>query len=77
MACSVRSVKHPLATITNHGLIKILILDALGSTQMTWRQFLGLPKESEEEQQEEVSRVNNKVRWTQGRQSKQKNHRGN
>jgi hypothetical protein len=54
MAHFARGVKHPLATITNHGLVKILILDALRSTQMTWRQLLGLLEESVEEQQEEV-----------------------
>jgi hypothetical protein len=54
MACSVRSGKHPLEEITNHGLVKVSILDSLGSTQMTWRKFPGLLEESVEEQQEEA-----------------------
>ena len=38
------SSQHPLASLTHHGLIKILILRALTQQNRTWAQFTAQPQ---------------------------------
>ena len=40
MAGYVRTSRHPLPSVTNHGLIKLLILRSLAQQNWTWAQFL-------------------------------------
>ena len=40
----VRSARHPLASLTHHGLVKLLILKALAQQNRTWAQFTSQPK---------------------------------
>ena len=37
----VRTAKHPNSSLTHHGLIKFIILQALAQRNQTWEQFTG------------------------------------
>ena len=37
----VRTTKHPNSSLTHHGLIKLIILQALAQRNQTWEQFTG------------------------------------
>ena len=39
MAAAVKTTAHPEACVTNHGLIKLIVLDALGQRGKTWEEF--------------------------------------
>ena len=41
MAGFVRTDKHPKSSLTHHGLIKLIILQALSQRNQTWEQFTG------------------------------------
>ena len=58
MAGFVQATKHPLASLTHHGLIKLIILRTLAQHNITWEQFtaqvqepaplLGIPIEEDQ-----------------------------
>ena len=41
MAHYVRNSRHLLSSITNHGLIKLLVQRGLAQNNLTWEQFVG------------------------------------
>ena len=41
----VRTAKHPISSLTHHGLIKLIILRALAQENQTWEQFIGQVQE--------------------------------
>ena len=41
MAHYIRNARHPLSSITNHGLIKLLVQRYLAQNNLTWEQFVG------------------------------------
>ena len=41
----VRTTKHPISSITHHGLIKLIILWTLSQQNQTWEQFIGQVQE--------------------------------
>ena len=42
MAHYIRNSRHPLSSITNHGLIKLLVQRYLAWNNLTWEQFVGV-----------------------------------
>ena len=45
MAGFVRASKHPLTSLTHHGLIKLIILQTLAQHNLTWDQFIAQAQE--------------------------------
>jgi len=41
---NVRSSKNPITSVTHHGLIKLLVIDALSCTNHTWEALFQEPK---------------------------------
>ena len=41
----VQAAKHPLASLTHHGLIKLIILRTLAQHNITWEQFTARAQE--------------------------------
>ena len=44
MSQSVKVSQHPISSLTNHGLIKLLVLRALTHQNLTWEQFVPRPR---------------------------------
>ena len=42
MAHYANTSRHPLSSLTNHGLIKLLVLICLAHNNLTWEQFVGV-----------------------------------
>ena len=66
MAAFVQAAKHPFASLTHHGLIKLIILRTLAQHNITWEQFIaraqepaplpGVPMEQEQVQLQQEDR---------------------
>ena len=52
MVHDARGEKQPLSTLTHYGLVKLLILDAVEDTQLSWNQFMGHPREENQDEYE-------------------------
>jgi hypothetical protein len=49
MSNNYRSIKNLITSVTHHGLIKIIVLDALSHTCYIWEHFIHMPQIRKEE----------------------------
>lgn len=49
MSRAARRSRSPVASLTNHGLVRLLIINALLQTSITWPQFIELPSNEQTE----------------------------